>query len=279
MYQDAALPPSHPVAAPAQPRACGRAELSVRRRDARSVIGTLHQGGSLRLLFPRTPGPALTAVVLNTAGGITGGDRFRLRADAAEGADLVLTTQAAERAYRAAGTEPGRVETRLSAEPGARLHWLPQETILYDGFRLDRRLRVDLAPGAAALIVEPLIFGRAAMGETLRAGSLRDRIDILRGGERLFADRTRLEGDIARRLAGPATGQGAGAAALVVYAAPDAAGHLRPARELARGAASLPAEDCLVARLLAPDGFALRARLLPLIAQLSTVPLPRPWTI
>ena len=70
-------------------------------------------------MFPRLPGP-LQAIVINSAGGITGGDRLRLQAEAGEGAHLVLTTQAAERAYRANGATPGRIDTRLAVAAGAR---------------------------------------------------------------------------------------------------------------------------------------------------------------
>jgi len=199
------------------------------------------------------------------------------------GADthLTVTTQAAERAYRAQPGEIGRVRNRLVVEPGAALDWLPQETILFDGAALDRRLSADLQGDARLLLVEPVVFGRHAMGEVLRSGRFADRIDIRRDGALVFADRTALSGDIAAHLERPAVAGGAGAMATVLLACPEADRRLDAARETlpATGGASLIREGLLFARLLAPDGFTLRKHLLPLIASLSITPLPRTWTI
>lgn len=264
-----------------QPRAVGQMRLSAKRRDAVSVIDRFQQSGSLKTLFPRPRGQALDAVLLNTAGGITGGDRFEIAATAGPDTQLTLTTQAAERAYKAQPGETGRMRTRLTVQDGARLDWLPQETILFDGARLDRRLSADLAGDARFLMVEPVIFGRHAMGETLTSGQFTDRIDIRRDGDLIFADRTALSGDIAAHLARPAIAGGAGAMAAVLLAAPEAETRLNAARATLpeTGGVSLIRDDLLFARLLAPDGFTLRKSLLPLIAALTDTPLPRTWTI
>lgn len=270
-----------PTALVRQPRAIGAARLVAKAREGRSVIGGLRQSGSLKLLFPRTPSAALTGVLLNTAGGITGGDRFEIAAEAGAGTHLTLTTQAAERAYRAQPGETGRLTTRLRLAPGARLDWLPQETILFDHAALDRRLSVDMASDSRLLLVEPLVFGRAAMGESLRAGHFRDRIEIRRDGRPVFADRSALEGDIAAMLARPAIGGGAGAMATVILASPDAGTALPRLRATLpeTAGASLVRDGLLFARLLADDGFALRAHLLPMLAALDLPHLPRPWMI
>lgn len=264
-----------------QPRAVGVAHVRTKLRDGRTVLDKLHQQGSLKLLFPRGQGGAMHAVALNTGGGITGGDRFQLSASAANGCHLVLTTQAAERAYRAQPGEVGHVETALSVETGARLDWLPQETLLFDGAALNRRLKIELAPDARALMVEPVVFGRAEMGEVVHDLSFWDRVDIVRNGKAEFADRTRLIGDAVAQIAGRATGGGCGAMASVVYAAADAGNFMDRARELMpeTGGVSLIRDGILFARLLAPDSFILRQSLLPLIDLLSISPLPRTWMI
>lgn len=265
----------------AQPRAVGAARLSGKRRGERTVLGGLHQQGSLKLLFPRLGGTALTAVSLNTAGGITGGDRFNLKVEAASGCHLVLTTQAAERCYRAQPGETGMVSTELTLGAGARLDWLPQETILYNRSALRRSLAVTMADDARALICEPVIFGRAEMGEVVTGAAFRDRITLHRGGAPVFADRTALDGNLAARLAGRATGGGCGAMATVILAAPDAERFLSPARDLMpeTGGVSLVRDGLLVSRLLAPDGFELRRSLVPLLERLAGAPLPRTWMI
>lgn len=250
-------------------------------RDGRTVLDKLHQQGSTKLLFPRSYAPAMNAVMLNTGGGITGGDRFHLSADVGAGCHLVLTTQAAERAYKAQPGEVGRVETALTVATGARLDWLPQETLLFDGSSLNRRLKIEMAPDARALTVEPVVFGRTAMGEVLHDLAFCDRVDIIRDGKTEFADRTRLNGDAVAHLAGRATGGECAAMASVVYASADAATFLDRAREMMpeTGGVSLIRDGILFARLLASDGFVLRQRLLPLIDLLSTSPLPRNWMI
>ena len=84
--------------------------MRAKRRDKATVIGGFSVSGSSKMLFPHGPanGP-MTGVWLNTAGGITGGDQFTLEAAADEGAHLVLTSQAAERIYRAMPGKPGQV--------------------------------------------------------------------------------------------------------------------------------------------------------------------------
>jgi len=265
-------------ATPVQPRAIGEVRLSARARTRATALGGLRQSGAFKALFPRPQGRALDAILINTAGGITGGDRFSVRAAAEAGAHLRITTQAAERAYRAQPGEIGEVRNRLSVGAGARLDWLPQETILYDGSALDRRLEADLACGARLLLVEPVLFGRAAMGEVPRAARFHDRIALRRDGRPLYLDSMRLSGDIAAHLDRPAVAAGARAMASVVFVGPEAEAHLAPLRELMpdTGGVSLIREDVLALRLLARDGYDLRAVLVPVLMQLTDA-LPRSW--
>ena len=245
------------------------------------MLDDLYQSGAAKLLLPGNAAPGLTGVILNTAGGVTGGDRFTLSGRAGAGSRLTLTTQAAERIYRAQPGEVGRIETKLTVETGARIDWLPQETILFDHAALRRRLHADLASDARLLLVEPLIFGRTAMGEELREGLFRDRIEIRRAGTLLFADATRLQGDIARHLDRTAIADGARATANVVYASDDAEAHLVPLRAMMpeTGGASLIRPGLLFARLLAPDSYLLRRALIPVIEHLNAAPVPRTWMI
>lgn len=241
----------------------------------------LYQAGASRLLLPRTGGTDLTGVILNTAGGVTGGDRFDIAATAGPDCDLTLTTQAAERIYQAQPGETGAVSTRLKAHRGARLNWLPQETILFDNSALRRRLSVDLDSDATFTMVEPVIFGRKAMGEDIRAGRFTDTVDIHRDGRLCFADATRVSGDMHQHLAHPAIANGARAMASVLYAAENAEGYLTPLRGLmpATGGVSLVRPGILFCRLLAEDSYALRQTLIPVIQTLTGAPLPRTWNL
>lgn len=287
------MPDARPVP-PGPPRARGHVALSVSagagaqgdvQRPGPTRLGRLRQEGSLKCLFPRSDGPGLDAVLVNTAGGVTGGDRFEIGVRVGEGARLTLTTQAAERAYAAQPDETGRLETRLEVAPGGRLDWIPQETILFDRSALARRLTLTLAPGATALVAEPLIFGRAAMGEELHAAQFSDRIEIRRDGQPLYHDAMRLDGDIAAQLDRPHVARGARALVSLVYVGADAEAQLGPLRAAlpvsgpAIGGASLIGADLLALRLVAEDGFALRRGLIPILTRLTGSDLPKPWMI
>lgn len=268
------------TAATAQPRALGSARVRVRAAGGRSRLADLHQSGASRLVFPRK-GDRVEAALVNIAGGITGGDRFDLTAEAEEGAHLTLTTQSCERIYRAQPGSTGRLSTTLNVAPGARINWLPQETILFDGSDFKRALSVDVAPGGSALISEAVILGRAAMGERLGAARFADRIDLRHGGRLVLAERLRLDGDIAATMANPFTGDGAGAYGTVILCSEDAGRVLGSVRNLALPglAATLVDPCCLVVRLLAADGMALRASLIPLLETAGDVPLPTVWRL
>ncbi len=265
----------------AQPRARGELRIAVRSCGGRTRLRDLRQAGSLKALFPRPHGDGVEAVFLNTAGGLTGGDRLRIEAEVAEGAHLVLSSQAAERGYRAQPGEIARQEVQLSVAKAGWLEWLPQETILFEGAALERRLSVSLEPSARALIVEPLVLGRLAMGEALRDLWFRDRWELRLGGRLIFADAVRLVGDAAGLMDRAGIGGGARALATVLYRAPDAAGRLAAVRAMlpATAGASLLAGDLMVLRLLARDGFALRQSLVPVVECLKCGPVPKVWRL
>lgn len=261
------------------PRAQGDLRLSTKATPPGSAIDTLYQKGAYKAVFPRAD--VFTGVIVNTAGGVTGGDRFDLNAVAGAKSHLSLTTQAAERAYRALPGETGHVQTHLLVEAGATLRWLPQETIVFDGADFARRLRCDVASGATALLVEPVIFGRAAMGERDIRGRMSERIEIWQEGLLTYLDAWSLEGALMDTLSRPATGAGAGAMASLVLAGPSAEASLDPLRAHLpeEGGASLKAPDLLVARVMAKDGYHLRQTLLPMLDYLTQNTLPTCWRL
>ena len=198
-------------------------------------------------------------------------------ATAAPGARLVLTTQACERVYRSLGDD-ARVRTRLEVGAGARLDWLPQETILYEGGRLSRSLEVELAPDASFFAIEAIILGREAMGEAARGARLTDSWRIRRGGRLIHAEATRLSADPLERD-GLSLLAGAGAFATLLYVGADAERRLDPVRALLTGeAAASVVGERLIIRAMAPSGLALRRTITPIIAELSGAgTLPRLW--
>ncbi len=264
-------------------RAVGTLRVSFKRRDTASVLDRLHQYGCLKARFPRPDrGEWTTAVTLNSSGGVAGGDRLDLAFDLAAGTQATIAAQAAERFYRAMpGGPAATVRTRIGVGDGAGCEWLPQETILFDGCALDRRLDIDLAPDASFLGVETLVFGRAAMGEQVRGGRVRDLIRVRRGGRLLWHDAIRLDGAIAATLRRTATAGGCRALATLLFVAPGCEARLDAVRAVLAGteAGTSAWDGMLVARLLAPDSAPLRRTLVAALDVLRAGrPMPRVWT-
>lgn len=240
----------------------------------------LRQEGSGKCLIPaRAAGPGLEAVLLNTAGGLTGGDRLVWEAEAGPGAALTVTTQAAERLYRALPGETARVGARLRAGPGAMLDWLPQETIVFDGAAAERRIEAELAADARLTILEAVVLGRQAMGETVAEIRFAEQWRVTRAGRLLHAEALRLPREAAA-LARPALLGPNRAFATLLHAAPDAEARLAEARACLAGEAAASAWDGrLVVRWVAPDGFALRQALARFLAGFRGAGLPRVWSL
>ena len=262
-------------------RAHGHAEVAVSLRGGRVRLDRLYQAGCAKVLLPRVSGPTPEMVLVNTAGGVTGGDQFDWRLTAGPGAALVATTQAAERVYRSLGP-PARIETALTLAAGASLEWLPQETILFDAGRLERRLEADMAADARLTALETVVLGRTAMGETVRTGLMSDQWRIRRGGRLIHAEALRAEGDLARATAGPATMNGARALATFVHVAPGAGARLDAARAMLQPRAGVLAgasarSDVLIVRFLARDFAPLRATLVSFVAAFRAMRLPSVW--
>jgi urease accessory protein len=270
----------HLLERPVLARARGSVSLGVAKRGERHAVAELAQAGCGRLLFPAiAAGATLEAVVVNTSGGLTGGDRFEAAIEVGEGARALLTTQACEKIYRSDGSD-ALVETRLSIERAAYLAWLPQETILFDRARLRRKLDVDMSSDATLRAMEAVLLGRKASGESLTKGLFRDSWRVRRAGKLVFAEETAFEGDLAPTLSAMATLKGSCAYATVLLVAPDAASHLNAARhvltnEAAEGGISTFDGLC-VARLVAQDGAALRRVLISLLRALGGE-VPRVW--
>jgi urease accessory protein len=220
------------------------------------------QSGCARVRLPRTErGSYPSAILINTAGGLTGGDHLSCSVHWASGTKACVAGQAAEKIYRSLGGD-AVVETQLSIETDAVAEWLPQETILFDRGRLHRDTLVTLKADSWFLGLEAVILGRTAMGETVQTGKVRDGWRLIRDGRLIYADALLLEGAIAERMNRRAVGDGARAFATMIHAAPDAAKRLDDLREIlasSEGAAGASAWDgLLVARFLAKSGDALK---------------------
>jgi urease accessory protein len=260
-------------------RAQGAVKFDVHLADGVTRRGNLHESGSLRVRFPSPEGEGLSAVFVNTAGGIAGGDRFDIDIAASEGTRLTLTTAAAEKVYRAAGPA-AQVNIALNAAAGSHLAWLPQETILFDRARMCRRIDIDLAEGASLLLCEIVVFGRSAMGERMLQGEFVDRWRMRRGGRLVFAETIRLDGDIGEKLARPAVANGGVAIGTALIVPGDAAvvERIREAADTFGGEVGISAwNGFAMARFCAQDAARLRADMMTVLGRASDSPLPRLW--
>ena len=265
-------------------RAKGQARCRFKVRDGRTVLDVLGQSGSFKVRLPKRPvAHAPEAVLFNTAGGLTGGDHMLFAGDVAAGGHAIFTAQAAERAYRALEGN-ALVETRLSVEEDGFAEWLPQETILFDGSRLKRSFDVDLAPSAKLLAHESVIFGRAAMGETVASGLFQDVWQVRRSGALVHADAVSINRDNYAVLDRAATLKSGKAMSTVLYAAEDASAKLEAVRDvIAHGDTDVGASAWngkLVCRIIATDGSALRRVVEPILTTIRNGrALPRVWHI
>ncbi len=261
-------------------RASGRGECFVKARASLTAIDRLWQQGCAKLRLPKAANGDFEVVMINSSGGLTGGDRLDWAFAAAAGCAMTVTTQACEKVYASLGGA-AEVSTTLSIGTGGHINWLPQETILFDQAQLSRDLAVDLAPDATALIVESVLLGRLAMDETVHSGLFRDRWTIRRDGKNVHAEAFRIGPDVDVQAAQKAVLNGAKAFATILLLDPDSEPLLEPARSLIgeKGGASFW-NGKLLARLIDEDGYALRQRLVPLVSLLNKqAGLPKCWSL
>jgi len=276
---DSPLPVEPHGDAAVRQRARAEARASFARVGARTEPARLFETGGLRGRFPRSSSPCEAAMV-NTGGGVAGGDSYSVSLTLSDGAEVEATTPSAERIYRSNGPAAS-IATRLTLASRARLFWLPQETLIFEGARLERRLELDTSDEATFIVAETLVFGRLAMGESRIDATLRDSWRVRRDGRLVFADETRLE-HAGATLERKAVGAGARALSTIVASAPDIEARLPNLRaaldaagsDIESGASAF--ERLIVVRLLAASSDRLRAALVASIVALGGRK-PRLW--
>ena len=265
-------------------RNCGTARIGFERLGGRTALSDCFASAPLKWFFPRPSGDAKEAIIANVSGGIAGADKLEIHIDSGAATDVSIASQAAEKIYCALDT-PARIRTNIRLGENCRFEWLPQETIVFDGARLDRSLDIEVGPGAEGLFAEVVVLGRAAFGEEFNSGRLLDRWTINSGESPVWRDA--LEIDNRGTMDESAGMAGNSVFATLVYAGPDAPKHLDMLRELAKqtgemsGATSL--RGILLARFLAGEAGGFKASFACLIGELRSRLLgrsaraPRVW--
>ncbi len=249
------------------------------------TLQELYQEGAAKIRLPKVYDDMAEAALINTSGGVTGGDVLNWHVNLQTGAKAVLTTQACEKIYKSSeGT--AQITNTLNVKDDAELHWLPQETILFNEASLSRTLQVDLAPSARFLAVEAVILGRQAMGETVERAYFKDTWRVRKAGKLIHADDVLLNGGLGTRAKNTAVLNGARAFASILYIGPDEEDLLK-ARAQNLQKLQDPKQVVLsafrgklVGRVMAQDGYTLRQTLIPLLQSLRLGrELPKLWNL
>lgn len=160
----------------------GRLFLELSRTDhGTQLVRSVHEG-PLRILRVLKPeGAACPHIYLiHPPGGVVGGDRLETRVELGEGAQLLLTTPAAQKLYRSRGVR-AEVTNLLRVRRGGGLEWLPSETLAFSGAEARLVTRVELEPGASFLGWDLVCYGMPARDETFSAGHVSSRFELWRG--------------------------------------------------------------------------------------------------
>ncbi len=229
-------------------------------RMERDGIAVMREAGSAKCRMPRG---STDAILINTSGGLAGGDVVDIKAEVGRDATLTLTTQAAERIYRTLGPA-AEVHVHLSVEAGGSLYWMPQESIFFEGSALHRWLDVDLAEGATFLAIEPMVFGRLEMGERVKKISVVDHWKIKRAGKLFHAETFRLGPEWSNSLASFSDNHATCSLFFVSSKTDFLLDRIRTVLGPQDGASAWNGK--LVVRLLAKDGFHLRKTLIKVLA-------------
>ncbi|MEH6546740.1 MAG: urease accessory protein UreD [Sneathiella sp.] len=285
-----ALPLTEPVLSAASAplaRSEGRVEIRMKMRDNQSHLSHLYQRGCGRVRFPsidRLDFPE--AVLINTAGGLTGGDAMSYDVELEPTTRLTISGQAAEKIYRSVGTVTN-ISSEIRLSENSFLEWLPQETILFEKSRLKRLNNVHLRLGSRLLALEATVFGRKAHGENLTDVQIQDGWKIWRDGKLLWFDNFKVTDNFQAILRSPAHLDNARAMATFLIADEKAEEYVDMVRDVATlldaRVGTTSRNGLLITRILAKDGYSLRKSLTAILQHVRSklagepVPLPKVW--
>jgi urease accessory protein len=259
---------------------CGRVVLSGSEMGVRIV--DVFQRSPVRIMFPRVGCAIEEAVLVNTAGGIAGGDRLEFGVTALASASIAVTSQAAEKVYRALN-EPARIATKLQACEAAKLAWLPQETIVFNWGRLSRETEVELSSGAELLALEWLVLGRAAHGEEMVGGHITDSWRVKKDGRLIWADCFRITDEVFPHVHRKALLSNCKAVATLIYFGPHLDARLEYLRAIAAPlechCAATSVAGLVIVRFAAKASYDLRLALRNFLQQFSRELKPGPFRV
>ncbi len=240
------------------------------------------QRSPIRIILPRVDGALKEAVLVNTAGGIAGGDRLEFSVTAIDSASITVSSQAAERVYRAL-SEPARITTCLKARDAGKIAWLPQETIVFNWARIHRVTEIEVSSEAELLALEWLVLGRAAHAEEMTSGYISDSWRVKKDGRLIWADGFRVTDDVFSHLHRKALLSNCKAIGTLIYFGPDLDTTLESFRDIALSlecrCAATSLAGLIIVRFAAEVAFDLRSALRSFLRQLSRELGPSPFRV
>jgi urease accessory protein len=256
-------------------RSHGAARLAFANRDNRNSIVERYASAPVRILTPSIQGGIPEAVLANTSGGIAGGDTSHVDILVAQNAQALVTGQAAEKIYRSIDM-PASIRTVIKIEDGSTLEYLPQESILFDGAKLNRAVNISLGARSCLLLSEMFVLGRWAMNEDFTRGIFLDRWSIDVAGQPIWREGLRIEGGLSS-FSSSLGFANARALATIFYAGANAAEVLGLARDVIgpMGGATI-VRGMLVVRMLGNEAGMLKQQLGEIISIIRAAALGRP---
>ncbi len=249
---------------------------------AQNGLETLYQSGCAKIMLPKSYCTVPEAIIVNTGGGLTGGDEFHIHAEVKENANLCVSSQTAERIYRSIGGQ-ANVFNSIKVGAGCALEWLPQETILFNGSALQRKFEARMEMDSYLLALETMVLGRAEMGEVLTSVNYHDQWRIWRGGKIIYGDGLRIGPTDIENLSHPAVFGTNRALAVLLYVAPDANERIGEAKSLLREldieTAISAWNGMMVVRFISEETNKLRGAIKKYLLGFRGRDLPRVWYI
>ncbi|WP_148059443.1 urease accessory protein UreD [Sinobacterium caligoides] len=162
----------------------------------KTILRRNHHAGPLRVQRPFYPeGGRAHVYILHPPGGMVSGDDLQVDVTAATSAQVLLTTPAAGKVYRARQNNQRQSQrVHIEQAESSSLEWLPQETIIFSGAKVDLSTSIELAMGADVLGWDIVCLARPSCNESFEAGEIVLDLRIARCGRPLLIEKTRLTG-------------------------------------------------------------------------------------
>ena len=180
-----------------EPAAAGDGYLRLRfaRSRARTVLAQSRFSLPLQALAPLAlEDGSCYLMLLNPTGGVLGGDHLVTEIELEPGTHVCLSTPSATRVYRTEG-KPAILETAIRIGEEAALEYFPDHVIPHAGSALRQSLRLEMARGSRAIVVDSLASGRRAHGERWKFRELDSRTEVRLSGRPVYLNRTKIVPD------------------------------------------------------------------------------------